>query len=226
MQGVAVGFLRDLFAATEAIGDDEPVGGGLANGGQEFEFSNGFGNVVGGFFEAEGSGHATASGSGSGEVDTHALQDGLFGGHLHQSFVVAVSVDERFAGYGGQGEIGRTLLEILHRGRLTPLPEGFALMTPTRWAPVLRSPLFSISGIARMLAERFVPPRGGDGEDIGITANSFNSVSLDPPMVLWSLSRKARSLQAFLDYPHFHKAVNKKALRPYMNGMERIAPRA
>jgi len=48
-----------------------------------------------------------------------------------------------------------------------------------------------------------VTTRGGDGEDIGITANSFNSVSLDPPMVLWSLSRKARSLQAFLDYPHF-----------------------
>lgn len=64
----------------------------------------------------------------------------------------------------------RVPLEILHRGRLTPLPEGFALMTPTRWAPVLRSPLFSISGIARMLAERFVPPRGGDGEDESLTS--------------------------------------------------------
>jgi 3-hydroxy-9,10-secoandrosta-1,3,5(10)-triene-9,17-dione monooxygenase reductase component len=39
--------------------------------------------------------------------------------------------------------------------------------------------------------------------DVGITANSFNSVSLDPPMVLWSLSRKALSLPAFQGNPHF-----------------------
>lgn len=35
------------------------------------------------------------------------------------------------------------------------------------------------------------------GEDIGVTANSFNSVSLDPPLVLWSLAKNALSLQAF-----------------------------
>lgn len=48
-----------------------------------------------------------------------------------------------------------------------------------------------------------VTTRTESGEDIGLTANSFNSVSLDPPMVLWSLSRKARSLAAFLHNPHF-----------------------
>lgn len=42
-----------------------------------------------------------------------------------------------------------------------------------------------------------VSTQGADGHDVGITANSFNSVSLDPPMVLWSLSRKAHSLPAF-----------------------------
>lgn len=36
-----------------------------------------------------------------------------------------------------------------------------------------------------------------DGSPVGVTANSFNSVSLDPPMVLWSLSRASRSLAAF-----------------------------
>ncbi len=30
---------------------------------------------------------------------------------------------------------------------------------------------------------------GADGEPLGFTANSFNSVSLDPPLVLWSLAR-------------------------------------
>lgn len=36
-----------------------------------------------------------------------------------------------------------------------------------------------------------------DGELLGITANSFNSVSLDPPLVLFSLDRRAYSLPAF-----------------------------
>jgi len=30
-----------------------------------------------------------------------------------------------------------------------------------------------------------------------LTVNSFNSVSLDPPLVLWSLAHKAQSLDAF-----------------------------
>ena len=39
--------------------------------------------------------------------------------------------------------------------------------------------------------------RTGDGRYVGLTANSFNSVSLDPPLVLWSLSRQSASLAAF-----------------------------
>src|SRR4029077_283487 len=38
---------------------------------------------------------------------------------------------------------------------------------------------------------------GPDGEALGFTANSFNSVSLDPPLVLFSLDRRAYSLKAF-----------------------------
>jgi 4-hydroxyphenylacetate 3-hydroxylase, reductase component len=40
----------------------------------------------------------------------------------------------------------------------------------------------------------------------GVTANSFSSVSLDPPLVLWSLERKAQSLPIFREASHF--AVN------------------
>jgi flavin reductase (DIM6/NTAB) family NADH-FMN oxidoreductase RutF len=32
---------------------------------------------------------------------------------------------------------------------------------------------------------------------VGFTANSFNSVSLDPPLVIWSLARRSRSLAIF-----------------------------
>lgn len=38
---------------------------------------------------------------------------------------------------------------------------------------------------------------GPDGERLGITANSFNSVSLDPALVLVSISRHLRSFEAF-----------------------------
>ena len=48
-----------------------------------------------------------------------------------------------------------------------------------------------------------VTTRNPAGEDIGLTANSFNSVSLDPPMVLWSLARKSLSLPAFLESGYF-----------------------
>jgi flavin reductase (DIM6/NTAB) family NADH-FMN oxidoreductase RutF len=46
----------------------------------------------------------------------------------------------------------------------------------------------------------------GEPHLVGFTANSFNSVSLDPPLVLWSLARSASSLAAFLDVSHY--AVN------------------
>ncbi|MBN35431.1 MAG: flavin reductase [Rhodospirillaceae bacterium] len=45
-----------------------------------------------------------------------------------------------------------------------------------------------------------------DGERLGVTCNSFNSVSLDPPMVLFSLSRQAHSLNKFESCDFF--AVN------------------
>lgn len=36
-----------------------------------------------------------------------------------------------------------------------------------------------------------------EGQPVGVTANSYNSVSLDPPLVLWSLAKSARSMEAF-----------------------------
>ncbi len=47
---------------------------------------------------------------------------------------------------------------------------------------------------------------GRRNEIIGINASSFSSVSLDQPLVLFSLNRNAHSLAAFLSSQHF--AVN------------------
>ncbi len=46
----------------------------------------------------------------------------------------------------------------------------------------------------------------GEGRFVGLTANSFNSLSLEPPLVLWSLRQTSPSLGAFLAAPRF--AVN------------------
>ncbi|RVU33912.1 flavin reductase [Hwanghaeella grinnelliae] len=51
-----------------------------------------------------------------------------------------------------------------------------------------------------------VTTRDSDGSPIGLTANSFNSVSLDPPLILWSLARKSINLAAFEASDHF--AIN------------------
>ena len=51
-----------------------------------------------------------------------------------------------------------------------------------------------------------VTARTADGGLIGLTANSFNSVSIDPPLVLWSLARAAASLPAFSTGSHY--AIN------------------
>src|SRR5690606_8708289 len=51
-----------------------------------------------------------------------------------------------------------------------------------------------------------VTARTSTGELVGLTANSFNSVSLDPPLVLWSLARAAGSMAAFSNGLHY--AIN------------------
>jgi flavin reductase (DIM6/NTAB) family NADH-FMN oxidoreductase RutF len=44
-----------------------------------------------------------------------------------------------------------------------------------------------------------ITAKGSDGSLIGMTMSSFNSVSVDPPLVLFSVARSAYSLAAMLD---------------------------
>jgi 3-hydroxy-9,10-secoandrosta-1,3,5(10)-triene-9,17-dione monooxygenase reductase component len=48
--------------------------------------------------------------------------------------------------------------------------------------------------------------RDENGEPVGLTANSFNALSLDPPLVLWSLRGASSTIGAFTSASHF--AVN------------------
>ena len=51
-----------------------------------------------------------------------------------------------------------------------------------------------------------ITTRAPNGKLEGLTANSFSSVSLDPPLVLWSLQKRAPSLESFKNSGFF--AVN------------------
>lgn len=48
-----------------------------------------------------------------------------------------------------------------------------------------------------------ITTRLADGSFLGLTASSFNSVSLDPPLVLWSLAHTATSMPAFTANSHY-----------------------
>jgi flavin reductase (DIM6/NTAB) family NADH-FMN oxidoreductase RutF/DNA-binding MarR family transcriptional regulator len=48
-----------------------------------------------------------------------------------------------------------------------------------------------------------VTARSADGQDVGLTASSFNSVSLAPPLVLWSLAHSAGSMPVFAEGAHY-----------------------
>lgn len=48
-----------------------------------------------------------------------------------------------------------------------------------------------------------VTARAEDGRRIGMTINSLASVSLDPPLLLWSIGRTSRNYDAFTRASHF-----------------------
>jgi oxygen-dependent protoporphyrinogen oxidase len=54
---------------------------------------------------------------------------------------------------------------VLHRDRLTQLPDGLTMMIPTRFAPLLRTPLLSLLDKARLGLDFVLPPQPLDGDE-------------------------------------------------------------
>ncbi len=54
---------------------------------------------------------------------------------------------------------------IVRGGRLLRLPEGLAIMAPSRIWPTVRSPILSAVGKARLACEVFIPQRGDSGDE-------------------------------------------------------------
>ncbi|MGP9568798.1 flavin reductase [Halomonas sp. AOP5-B2-8] len=48
-----------------------------------------------------------------------------------------------------------------------------------------------------------ITTRDAEGEHYGVTASSFNAVSMTPPLILWSIDKNAYSLDAYCKAEHF-----------------------
>jgi len=69
-------------------------------------------------------------------------------------------------------------------------------------SPAPEQPRAELEGLRAALGQfatgvAVVTARAGDGRSVGLTINSFASVSLAPPLVLWSLSKRSSSLAVF-----------------------------
>ena len=90
---------------------------------------------------------------------------------------------------------------------LSPAPiAAVPALTPKARAPSFSQREFRASLAMFATGVTIVTARTPSGELVGLTANSFNSVSLTPPLVLWSLSQAASSMAALSKGSHY--AIN------------------
>jgi flavin reductase (DIM6/NTAB) family NADH-FMN oxidoreductase RutF len=94
--------------------------------------------------------------------------------------------------------------------RARRFPHGLLLRDAADLRPMKRAspPNFDQSAFKQALSQfatgvTVITTRADSGQLIGITASSFNSVSLDPPLVLWSLATRSASMPVFRANSHY-----------------------
>jgi oxygen-dependent protoporphyrinogen oxidase len=107
---------------------------------------------------------------------------------------------------------------VVRNGKLLPVPEGFQLLAPSRFGPLVRTPIFSLPGKARMALDLLLPRRRAKGdESLGhFVRRRLGQEALDrmaQPMIagIYGADPMALSLQAtlprFLDMERDHGSV-------------------
>src|SRR3954468_10562724 len=91
-------------------------------------------------------------------------RDGFLIEHSADNFLAVPAVRELCDRLGLKDELvptdaSRRRAFVVRSGKLIPIPEGFYLMSPRKAWPILASPLLSVRGKLRLLAEPLVPPR-------------------------------------------------------------------
>lgn len=94
--------------------------------------------------------------------------------------------------------------------RVSPLRRGFQMQDAFRPSPAPTEqgdPRADAAGFRRALGDYAtgvaIVTAMADGEPCGLTSNSFAAVSLDPPLVLWSIRRESASFGVFAACPQF-----------------------
>ena len=99
--------------------------------------------------------------------------------------------------------------EIVRKGRLIRVPDGFLMMAPTRVWPALRSPLFSMRGKLRMACEPWIAAREAEIEDESLASfvtRRFGREVLErvaEPIVAGIYTARAENLSLRLTLPRF-----------------------
>ena len=88
---------------------------------------------------------------------------------------------------------------------------SFALAAPhttffSSFSPTLTSQTFNLSALGCFVTGVTVVTAVGGMGNVGVTANSFSSVSLDPPLVLWSIAKNSSRHEAMISAEYY--AIN------------------
>ena len=108
--------------------------------------------------------------------------------------------NHRLPGHDGGWSGRRAVLRLNYRIMLIPATR------PQAGQPNFSTPEFRAALARFATGVTIVTARTPTGTLIGLTANSFNSLSLGPPLVLWSLAQAAGSMPALSTGTHY--AIN------------------
>ncbi len=97
---------------------------------------------------------------------------------------------------------------VVRRGKLMPIPEGFLLMAPTKFMPLITSPLFSVAGKLRMAMEMFLPARKVNEDEslASFVTRRFGHEALDrvvQPLISGIYTAKPERLSLRATMPRF-----------------------
>ncbi|MDY6951043.1 MAG: protoporphyrinogen oxidase [Thermodesulfobacteriota bacterium] len=97
---------------------------------------------------------------------------------------------------------------VVRNGKMMPIPEGFLLMAPTRFLPIITTPLFSLPGKLRMAMELFIPARReNDDESLAsFVIRRFGREALDrvvQPLISGIYTAKPHKLSLRATMPRF-----------------------
>jgi oxygen-dependent protoporphyrinogen oxidase len=99
---------------------------------------------------------------------------------------------------------------VVRAGRLHPTPEGFYLLAPSKLGPMVRTPIFSLLGKARMACDLFLPRRRKQTDEslAGFVRRRLGREALErmaQPMIAGIYGADPEKLSLLATFPRFHK---------------------